>query len=405
MRNPESDIYDNQASYYINKLYDFIGPLAVEKEIKKHKRVLDLSGPIVSETILRKRHPWWEAFSTVLDMRKRGMSIKRHLTPEIKMLAGDALKIIKLKKFMPDSVQRKYKRDLITKERAFDYLFEIQIAWHYYLKNHELQWYEDDGEKHPEFLVKTPNFDFNVECKRISVDIARKIKRKDFSRFAEALFSEIEKKTYSGNIDIILNDRLESNQIDRLVVDTLKFVDSGKTNEISKTQLGDFDLNLYRKNGEGINLVELEKRLQDVRNSSGTHAAFFAPKKSGDNIIDPIFVSLKSRKPDKVLDGIYDKIYEAALNQLIDSMPGIIVAFLEDVYDLRELGSGTGLQIMTNELLSKKKFSHIAGISYCSETQIHSHSMSEIYNSQNLFFRNPHCKFENAKTYQFIDQQ
>lgn len=405
MRSSESDINDNQASYYINKLYDFLGPLDVEKALKKYKRVLNLSGPIVSETILRNSHPWWDTFSKILDMKKRGMSIKGHLTPEIKMLVADALKITKLKQFMPDSVQKKYKRDLMVNYRAFDYLFEIQIAWHYYLKGHELQWYEDNREKHPEFLVKTPNFDFNVECKRISVDMARKIKRKDFSRFVGTLFPEVEKKGYSGNIDIILNDRLESNQIDRLVVDTIKFVDSGKTNGIFQTPLGDFDLNLDKKNGEGINLVEMKKRLDDARNSNGTHAAFFAPQKKGENIIDPTIVSLKCKKPDKVLDGIYDKIYEAASDQLIDSMPGIIVAFLEGVYDLRDLGSGTGLQIMTNKLLSKNRFSHIAVISYCSEIQILKRSMSETYNNQNLFFKNPNCKFENVKNYQFINQQ
>ena len=140
MRNSEADINDNQALYYINQLYNFLGPRNVEKALKKHKRALDLSGPIVSKTILRNRHPWWDTFSKVLDMKKSGMSIKRHLTHEIKILAADGLRISKLKKFMPDSVQRKYKRDLIDKHRAFDYLFEIRIAWHYYLEGHELQW-------------------------------------------------------------------------------------------------------------------------------------------------------------------------------------------------------------------------------------------------------------------------
>ncbi len=404
MRNSESDINDDQASYYINKLYDFLGPLDVEKALKKHKRALDLSGPIVSATTLRNSHPWWDVLSKVHDMKKRGMSIKRHLTPEIKLLVADGLRIAKLKKFMPDSVQRKYKRDLITKYRAFDYLFEIQIAWHYYLKGHELQWYEDVGEKQPEFLVKTPDFDFNVECKRISVDMGRKIKRKDFSRFIEMLFPGIGKKGYSGNIDIILNDRLESNQIDRLVADTVKLVDFGKTNGIFQTPLGELHLELTKKTGKEINHAELNKQVLDTKNSDVKDVAYFSSQKNGDNLVDPIIISLKSKKPDKVLDGIYEKIYEAASDQLIDSMPGIIVAFLENVYDLRELGSGTGLQIMTNVLLDKKKFSHLAGISYCSETQILRCNMSETYNRQNLFFKNPHCKFENAKNYQFINQ-
>ena len=153
-----------------------------------------------------------------------------------------------------------------------------------------------------------------------------------------------------------------------------------------------------------INFKEITKQLLDAE-TLGKHIAFFSSQKNGENIVDPIIVSLKSEKPDKVLDGIYEKIHDAALTQLIDSMPGIIVAFLEDVYDLRGLGSGTGLQIMTNNLLSNNKLSHIAGISYCSEIQIVKRSTSEDYSSQNLFFRNHHCKFESVENYPFIDQQ
>ena len=90
---------------------------------------------------------------------------------------------------MPLSVQKKYRRDLMDVARARDYLFEIHIAWHFYLRDHDLQWYEDDGQKHPEFLVKTPSFDFNVECKRISVDTSRQIKREDFYRLVQDLES------------------------------------------------------------------------------------------------------------------------------------------------------------------------------------------------------------------------
>ena len=145
--------------------------------------------------------------------------------------------------------------------------------------------------------------------------------------------------------------------------------------------------------------------MSDAKFSEGKHIAYFSLEKKGDNLVDPIFISLKSKKPDKVLDGIYDKIYKAASEQLIDSVPGIIVAFLEDVYDLKELGNGTGLQIMTNKLLNNKRFSHIAGISYCSEIQITKHCMSELYNNQNLFFKNQNCKFESVKNFQFINQR
>jgi hypothetical protein len=113
-------------------------------------------------------------------------------------------------------------------------------------------------------------------------------------------------------------------------------------------------------------------------------------------------ITVKSQKPDKVLEGIYDKVYEAAKNQLIDSMPGIIVCFLEDVYDLRELSSNSGLQLITCKLLNKKELSHIARIEYCSEKHIYKIGNStESYDNQRLFFSNPNCKFEKAKNYEF----
>ncbi len=402
MRSSESNLKDNDASYYINKLFEFIGSFEVEKALQKHKRTLALSGPIVSKTILRNRHPWWNAVSKVLDMKKKGMSIKRRLTPEIKMLVADGLRITKLKRFMPDSVQRKYKRDLVDTHRAFDYLFEIQIAWHYYIKGHELQWYEDDGEKHPEFLVKTPSFDFNVECKRISVDMKRKITRERFSRFVEKLFSGIDKINYSGNIDIVLNDRLESNYIDQLTEDIVGLVNSGKTKQIYQKPYGEVRLSLTTKIGKEINFEEVYKQPSDAE-PRGKHIAYISLQKNGDNVVDPIIVSIVSKKPDKLLEGIYEKLYDAASSQLNNSTPGIIVAFLEDICDLRDLGSGTGLQLMTNKLLSKERLSHIAGISYCSETQIIRHITSEEFSFQNLFFRNPNCKFEDVKNYQFIN--
>jgi len=57
---------------------------------------------------------------------------------------------------------------------------------------------------------------------------------------------------------------------------------------------------------------------------------------------------------------------------------------------------------MTCKLLNKEELSHIAGIGYCSEVQIHRFSNSETYDNQALFFKNPNCKFEEIKTYRFI---
>jgi hypothetical protein len=401
MRKHEADIYDTEASHLINTLYSFLGPVNVDRALKRYQRSLNLSGPVVSEYTLKHIHPWWNAFMAFFELKKKGKSIRRNLTPELKMLAGDAKKISILQRFMPKSVQNKYKRDLIDADRAIDYLFEIQIAWNFYLQGNDLKWYEDDVEKHPEFIVKTTNFNFNVECKRISVDLSRKIKRRYFHRFAQELLPEIEKQNYTGNVDIVLDERLYSNQIDALTSEVLELIKSGKTKGEYAISLGQISLNLSKKCKKTVNLEQYEALLKNP--PIGQHIAFFSSQKKGNYLIDPIQISLKSKKVDNVLDGIYEKVYEAAKNQLDKSLPGIIVCFLEDVYDLRELSSGSGLQLMTHHVLEKEKCSHIAGIGYSSEVQIHRRYESETYNNQSLFWKNRDCKFEEVKNYEFIN--
>ena len=83
------------------------------------------------------------------------------------------------------------------------------------------------------------------------------------------------------------------------------------------------------------------------------------------------------------------------------SIPGLIVCFLEDVNELGDLRSDSGLQLMTFELFDKSAFSHIAAVGYSSEMQVHKIRYGEIYNNQSLVFKNPNCRFKEAKAYDF----
>ena len=146
-----------------------------------------------------------------LQLEKQGKSIKNNLTIDMKLLAGYGLKISTLQKYMPKKIKEEYKNNFIDDDNAKNYLFEIEIAWHFYAKGCKIEWHDDDSATHSEFLVTTPIFDFNVECKRFNVDLARKIRRRDFYRLAEKLVPAIGQKGYFGNIDIKLKDRLHSN--------------------------------------------------------------------------------------------------------------------------------------------------------------------------------------------------
>ncbi len=204
-------IHPSEIRSIIHHLIRFLGESTVEKCIAKYEKSLASSGPAFREYYLKSRHPWWEALKTFLELERTGQSVQKHLANDLKRCCRDGKIITTLQKTMPEKVRNKFKKDLIDENRARDYLFELQIAWHYYQNDFKIRWYEEKG--CPEFLVKTSNFDLNVECKRVSVDASRKIRRKDFYRLADMLLPKIENQHLQGKIDIILDDRLQGSLI------------------------------------------------------------------------------------------------------------------------------------------------------------------------------------------------
>ncbi|MEA1994618.1 MAG: hypothetical protein U9N18_00465 [Campylobacterota bacterium] len=400
--NQISDIYDYEVPNLVNKLIRFIGRAEIEKCLVRYKRSLRLSGPVFREYYLKTRHPWWEALIEYFALEKSGKSIKRNLNERIKILAGDAKTISVLQRLMPEKIKTKYKKDLIDDNHAYDFLFEIQIAWHFFLKGCEIIWHEDDSKSHSEFLVRDSNLEFNVECKRISVDISRKIRRRDFYRFAEKLLPEVEVSGFSGSIDITLKDRLHSNDkylrdLSTQVIDKIRLGCLHGTHQI---QFGSVSIDLQKANGTIIDLDQHFRKLLE-RKSHQSHGAIFA-KSRNTQPADPVEMTIISEKTDNVLEAIKDRLSKAAKKQLDIFKPGLICCYLEGINDLTELAQNSGLQIMTNHLFSKEGLNHIAAVSYSSENIIDRFANIETYFNQGLIFRNPYCKFAKAKDYKYL---
>ena len=402
MENQVTDIYPHKSGSLINKLVEFLGERNVKDCLRRYKEALKSAGPIFREYYLKQRHPWLSALGQYYELTNKAKSIHRNLTPELKALVIDAKKVVTLQENMPDSVKNKYRTVLLDTDHARNYLFEIQTAWHFFVKDYDIRWYEDSSSKHPEFLVEAPGFHFNVECKWISVDIARKIHRKDFYGFADKLIPEIQKRNYVGRLDIILKGRLKSGTFEKLCANVLKVIDGGILHGGCQiAPFGSLTLDLSCFSGVVIDINEHMWKLYE-RKADKAHGALFA-KAEGTKALDPIELIVMSEKADTVLDGIKGKISNAE-KQLDQSKPGLIVCFLEGVngFEVHNLKSESGLQIMTNDVLWKNKFSHVAGISYSSESMVEKGgNYEEIFNPA-LFFRNHKCKFQEAKTFEFI---
>ena len=199
-----------------------------------------------------------------------------------------------------------------------------------------------------------------------------------------------------------MKDRLKSGAFGKLCAKALKVIDGGILDaDCEIAPFGSLALDLSCCCHGVIDMNERWNNFYE-RKPDNAHGTIFARSKSG-RPVDPIELTVMSEKADTVLYGIKDRISKAE-TQLDESKPGLITCFLEGVngFELDKLKSKSGLQLMTNDLLAKDKFSHIAGISYSSESMVEKGCNSEeIFNSA-LFFRNHKCKFEVAKTFKFM---
>jgi hypothetical protein len=153
--------------------------------------------------------------------------------------------------------------------------------------------------------------------------------------------------------------------------------------------------------------IDFDQKSQDLLKRKGNvaHGALFAKGKNG-YPVNPLELTIRSKKANKVLSGIKDRIKEAVTKQLDPSKPGLIICFLESIDDLNDLANNSGLQKMSSYLLDKKEFEHIGAIGFSSEERISKQENSELLDAQGLIFCNPNCRFnEQLKDFPFLSSQ
>jgi hypothetical protein len=395
------DVHDYEVSNLIRKLINFLGKNEVEKALDRYQASLKSSTLIYGQYYLKHRHPWWNALTIYFGIEKSGKSVKNNLTPELKMLAGDAKRLSVVQRTMPESVKQKFAKDLADDKRAYDYFFEIEMAWHFIMQGCEILWHETTV-SHSEFLAVCGKFEFNVECKRISMDASRRVRRQDFYRLADKIIPPVRKQGYSGTIDIALTDRLHSNDgfINELANEVVDLMAAGMLRGMYEIPYGSLSLDMERTSGAVVDLPGRFRRMWE-RKQPNAHGAILAASKDN-KPIDPIEITLMSERADRVLHGMREKLSRAAKTQLPPSRAGLICCFLEGVTDLNELASDSSLQVMTHSLFSEDELRHVAAIGYSSEPLRLLNATTERMFSRGLIFRNPQCIFEEARDFEFL---
>lgn len=149
----------------IHRLILFLGgPAKVEALLLTYKESLESGGhaPEYVESYLKKRHPWWETLEYFVELDHACKTISDNLTPELELLAADALMVNRMRKGMPAGVRTRLAAGLTGYKTANGTLFELSTAWRYFRLDHAISW--DEGDDGPDFSVDTGSLDFDVAC-------------------------------------------------------------------------------------------------------------------------------------------------------------------------------------------------------------------------------------------------
>lgn len=396
-------INDKEVPNLIRKLRRFLDPKSVDNVLDKYRLSLESSGQIYADFYLSKRHPWWNAIIYFNELDKLGKSIRKNLTDEIVSLASDAKKITTLQKIMPEDIKNKYRQNLLSERNCRGFLFEIDIAWHYFLKQYRIEWYKSNTDNHPEFRILSPQLDFDVECKTIGIDTFRKIRRRDFYFLMDILIPKIQKMKLTGELRLTFKDRMPQNTSKLYIISDEVIKRLETNNKIVDTSFGVMGLELFNNNDRPVDLVKMQYNLNQ-RKSPHAHALIIAGDLN-DKPVNPIEIICDCEKAVDLLKGIRKKLGKAVRNQLSSERPGFLACFIPEIEDFAGLEIDSGLANMTFDLFCKEKERkrHLAAISYSSDERFSPTIYGKTSKHPGLLFRNPYCQFTESSKFDFID--
>lgn len=405
---PPRDVMASEAPNLINKLIRFLSPKKVEAFIRESDLSISSTNasPFFREYYIKNRHPWHRPLKQFLELDKQGKSIKSNLTTELKALAVDALRITELARTMPESIRNKYETDLLDVDRAKDYLFEIEMAWHFHSRqNHKICWHQDTSKQSSEFTVNTDHFEFEVECKTISPDAGRKVHRGDFLRFADILFGSLKNMGLQGKLGITLKERLESKDstLDNMASKIIERVQDNKKGSF-KLEFGKIEIDFLEHSDEEMDFNIMGSKFQEKLHP-WAHGIIMALRgHKPPYCVNPISIVLQSVRGDEFVKTLKEKLSEAGKKQLSNSKPGLICCFLPEIEDFSKLGKKNNLELLSRELFQKPDLSHIAAILYKSDASISPILEGDFIGNQTLTYYNDSCRFEKVKEYKFSDK-
>ncbi len=393
----EARLYDTDAERYIEDLLDFLGRAEVEKSLKRYSlgRQSNKRKPIYSLYYYTKRHPWYEALLDYNSLKARHGKLPLHLiTGPLENLASDAyiVSLIRERTKLPASVLKKLRRDLIREENVNPYFFELRMALHHLMSGGEVEWVASN-ETMPEFIVRRPDYSFQVECKYIRFDTGKNFRRRDFFMLADILLTGLIEAGLTGDVHIDFSGRLPGGM--RELTDLAREILEAARAKRTTLTINGGEARLDLRSGSGIILSAAGYQAElNARKPEDSIAAVWSEDAEGTPggvfFRNPVALTFRNSQPVQILSKILE-VMKDAIRQLSEDLPGVITVYLEGFNkgDLASLNDRVEFQNFNRAFFDEPGAQKVAAVCYAIGPYFTEVFSGDRISMDGLVFQNP----------------
>jgi hypothetical protein len=390
-----AEILDKDAHREFRRFLEVTGTGNWEHKIAKFDSLPKFHSPSPNAYLnyLASRNPLVSAIEIYLSLERDGKSLRKNATPDL-MKASGYLKVINAILHQGNEAAVRTVQSLVLDDETIrSFLFELDIAIHFFHRGYEVQFIDLQDIGTYDLLVTDSQHELEVECKTKSADAGRKITRGNFYLLCDVLAADLAPLTESFALLFKTDGRLSGSQ------ELFHCV----TEEIKECRIAG------RHKGEVDNLsfeiLNLPSGLQVRTNEEA--AAALAPHWSpaGHYLvwsnIETLIVGCESTDRDRVLKAIYEDLKRGS-DQLTKTRPSMLACQLEDIDDegWNQLRGESGLAAMSGRLLGSPERSHINFVVYSSDkTAPKKDGGTTSFFATNLSFANKKPKYPIPKSF------
>jgi hypothetical protein len=384
----DNAIKDSEVPKYVGRLKGFLGHEALAKAQADLDKDLMHHGRCYRHWVQELR-PWLFAFRTYDQEIKKGAHIPNKWPTEIREMVGDALKISSLHHGMPEDVKAKYRKDLLTGQHN-DFMVEIHAAWHYYLEGFDVRWYPLGHDKCPEFRVRGGGLDFDVECRRFTLDVSEHVKTTAMADTCDALYEVMLARGLWGEVRVEFGDdfRFDPGRARRWPSAVIAALDANQTT-VHLDQCVHLTVDLKPSPSPKYTLAELDALTLDQQHPEKT---WLLCRRGGELGLDPVILRCRGprKTPIELRDYIYKTLKDKVDTQLSPDRAGVVVVRFSGIRDPHVFKDSRGIHGALAKLFERK---HLAAVILKCEGIAETSATSILYSTPSLVVRNAEAAF------------